>query len=98
MLEPSARLHDGLLTVVPKVRDASSLHFLSGQETEIVHSVIERDIDDPIAELGGTRNESGGIECRSIPNREFTLVDPDDYWKFSRSKSSSRTEHVKIET
>ena len=86
-------MYGGLLTVVDsKVRNASFLHFLSGQETETVHSVIERNIDDRITKLGGTRNESGGIEHRSISNRESTPVDPDNY------RSSNRTENVKIET
>ena len=92
-------MYGRLLTVVDsKVRNAGFLHFLSGQETETVHSVIERNINDRITKLGGTRNESGGIEHRSISNRESTPVDPDNYWKFSSSRNSSRTENVKIET
>ena len=61
--EPSTLFHDGPLTIVnTKVCDTSFLNFLTSQETETVHAVVEGDVNDGTAKLNGTRNESGCVE------------------------------------
>jgi len=61
--EPDTVFHHGSLTIVDtKVRNTSFLNFLASQETETVHAIVEGNVNDGIAKLNGTRNESGGVE------------------------------------
>ena len=61
--EPDTLFHGGQLTIVDtKVCNTSFLNFLASQETETVHTIVEGNVNDRIAELNRTRNKGGCVK------------------------------------
>lgn len=70
-------ISERVLTIVqPQIPDPSFLDLLSREETERAQAVIERDIDDGLAELERACNKGSPVVLRGRATCEATTVDP----------------------